>query len=551
MDVQTPMPGPRSFTSALIKGIQESIKEKNFVVTSELHAKLAARKTNLFATPVYIRLKQGAIDRSIRLEPKQELYTRSQADLSGSLVRLLISTVEPMDTNRVTEIVEWLRTDVPRLITKMHVEEVVHATAQICDALEDRKITKQLSLTNTTTQDEIIEEWNRIKQSLEAYQTPARPLTDAMNIAERSAAAQDILRQAIALPQKLLEKVYDNIFDQATTDEATLEMLLDNPTIVSAGLAEKLRLYKIAQDSSRNSESLFRSLDHIGKGVTESHREYRKYRANLDMPEIEEAMHRVGLLADLLNAPKGDDFRSLKCLEWFHEPDEHRFTLVFGKIPKFSQGNWRPTTLQNVIIGTEGSYRPSLGQRFNIALKLAKALQRWHSFGWVHQGISSANVILFLSEDENVVDYDEPFLQGFEFSRPNQAPSRDRFVVELSSDVYKHPSRQGPSREGHRKTHDMYSLGVVLLEIGMWQSAMQIATQRQKQKLAVSVMKDRLQLAASERLSHYAGVSYQQATLTCLGGEFNVEFDDRLESNLAKSFQAKVIDPLSRSARLI
>ncbi len=54
---------------------------------------------------------------------------------------------------------------------------------------------------------------------------------------------------------------------------------------------------------------------------------------------------------------------------------------------------------------------------------LAKAVQKWHLVGWVHQGISSSSVIFFHKKDTNQVDYAQPFLHGFEFARPDSDPS--------------------------------------------------------------------------------------------------------------------------------
>lgn len=64
-------------------------------------------------------------------------------------------------------------------------------------------------------------------------------------------------------------------------------------------------------------------------------------------------------------------------------------------------------------------------------------------------------------------------------------------------------------------------------------------------------MKGYLEDAARSRLAHYAGALFQRSTIACLNGEFGVEFDDRLESNLGKAFHAKVLEPLDRVAALI
>jgi hypothetical protein len=551
MDVQTLMPGPRSFTSALIKGIQECLSEKGYVLTSELHSKLVARRANLFATPVYIRLKHGATDRGIRLEPLRVQKVISKEEPSGSLLRLLINTFDPIDKHHLEEIAEWLSSDVPRSVATLQLEEILQTTTHICSALKDGEKKDHVDIFDESMQDEIIAEWKQLKSSLAMFKSSNKKTLDTDAMIERSGMVQGILKQAALLPQKLLERVYQNLLNSATMDEKTLEALLAHPAIISAGLEEQLRLHQIAHTPGRCGEALYHPAESGPLNSDRALREYRAYRPNLDGAEVEEAMHRVGLLADLLNVSKSDGFRSLRCLNWLHEPAEHRFVLVFEKPSKYCVGVWQPTSLQDCIGSTRGSQRPTLGQRFNIALQLARALQKWHSVRWLHQGVSSQSVILFRSDTEGVIDYSEPFLQGFEFSRPNQAPSIARYVDDVASNIYRHPSRQGPSREGHRKVHDMYSLGVVLLEIGLWQRAGDMVSQGQRQKLTVSSMKRHLENAASERLSHYAGTSYQEAVFTCLREQFDVEMDDRMESNLAKAFQKKVINRLDQLAKLL
>ena len=137
MGVQTPMPGPRSFTAGLIKGIHACLSERGFVITSDLHSKLVTRGANLIATPVYVRLKHGAKDRSIRLEPLRGKQIVSSEEVNGASLRLLISTLGPIDKYRMEEIAEWLSSEVPGSIAALQVEEVLQTTARICSSIQD------------------------------------------------------------------------------------------------------------------------------------------------------------------------------------------------------------------------------------------------------------------------------------------------------------------------------------------------------------------------------------------------------------------------------
>lgn len=193
--------------------------------------------------------------------------------------------------------------------------------------------------------------------------------------------------------------------------------------------------------------------------------------------------------------------------------------------------------------------RPSLDDRFRIAAKLAKAVLKWHSVGWVHQGISSPNVIFFTMKRSGQVDYENPFLQGFDFARPKSDPSIGRSASDIAFNVYRHPERQGLSRRSHTKIHDIYSLGVVLLEIGLWQRAFDIVADRKDMNKTSAMephtIRERLLHAAQHRLAHYSGRTFQSAVEVCLTGSIGSEMDDRHDTNLARSFQHLVIDMLS------
>ncbi|KAF2726709.1 hypothetical protein EJ04DRAFT_452812 [Polyplosphaeria fusca] len=181
---------------------------------------------------------------------------------------------------------------------------------------------------------------------------------------------------------------------------------------------------------------------------------------------------------------------------------------------------------------------------------IAKAVEHWHTVNWVHQGICSHNIFLFTPRESNTktrYDFSSPFLQGFDFSRPNAKPSLENHVEDLKYDVYRHPERQGPSREGHKKIHDLYSLGVVLLEIGTWGSAIDMIKRVTPEGRDVTKedMFKWLKRHAKQRLAHHLGEEYQQAVMTCLNSDFGVSMDDDRNTMLANAFRERVLDKLA------
>jgi hypothetical protein len=189
---------------------------------------------------------------------------------------------------------------------------------------------------------------------------------------------------------------------------------------------------------------------------------------------------------------------------------------------------------------------------------LARAVLKWHLVGWVHQGISSHSIIFFRdntaesSSRGGRPNYHEPFLHGFEFARPDSDPSMGRALDDIEFNVYRHPDRQGDARKGHLKKHDIYSLGVVLLEIGLWQNLVDMfrnAAPSPKPMNGSDVAKT-LRKHCTERLAHFAGTCYRNVVDLCLSGEFGVHVDDEFGSHLARAFQERVVDTLAKGVGL-
>ena len=95
----------------------------------------------------------------------------------------------------------------------------------------------------------------------------------------------------------------------------------------------------------------------------------------------------------------------------------------------------------------------------------------------MHESFRSENVLFFprksacvnektAVKDQAEVDLRQPWIFGFEFSRRESFFSSGFIDTCPERDVYRHPERQGVPLTTFKKTHDIYALGVVLLEIG-------------------------------------------------------------------------------------
>jgi hypothetical protein len=125
-----------------------------------------------------------------------------------------------------------------------------------------------------------------------------------------------------------------------------------------------------------------------------------------------------------------------------------------------------PQSLRNVLI--EAKPDISLSARFHIAQQLAQSLSYVHTYGFVHKGIRPEAVLIF---GDGTSELAATALLGFERFRTAEGRTFKASDSVWEKDLYRHPRRQRLKPEDeYVMQHDIYSLGVCLLEIGLWQT---------------------------------------------------------------------------------
>jgi hypothetical protein len=189
------------------------------------------------------------------------------------------------------------------------------------------------------------------------------------------------------------------------------------------------------------------------------------------------------LAAKLAKCPKPATFRTLDCLGYFSDRQDKEYAFVYTW--PWEIGEWaerlKPKTLHELLGEKNNSVGPSLTIRFELAKRLAACVQTFHIFRWLHKSINSHNLLQFPNiEDEDPCRMTLPectFLTGFEYSRQDGRNYVTEPVTTIgSNDIYRHPEvtsferRLSPTPQASifQKSHDLYALGLVLVEIGLW-----------------------------------------------------------------------------------
>ena len=277
---------------------------------------------------------------------------------------------------------------------------------------------------------------------------------------------------------------------------------------------------------------------------------------------------RMQKLATLLHAPSGHhhpDFRILNCMGYFEDMLNNRYCFIF-KLPQEAAID-EPRTLRSLL--RSASILPSLSDRIKLALDIAHALLYLHGSGWIHKGIRSENLIFFPlagrgpypsgNETSNLCG---PYLTGFEYSRPDalgeySENSHWQFQGDQPYDktflFYKHPqllhssahddSSKPTGLQRWKSSYDIYSFGIILLEIAKWRTIDKIMSSTYKFELSETTPIEDFQRVRSKLLDEdspascmkdvefRAGTIFANVVRCCLNGSMDIPGDSTATGN--------------------
>ncbi len=203
------------------------------------------------------------------------------------------------------------------------------------------------------------------------------------------------------------------------------------------------------------------------------------------------------------------------------------FDFVFSIPAELSQTV--PRSLRSILLDEKTKY--PLNERFHLAVSLARSIVFLHSSSFVHKSISPENIIVLqLSQDR----LGTPYLVGFERFRLAEGRTYMSGDVLWEKNLYRHPRRQGLYPEDqYTMLHDIYSVGICLLEIGLWSSFVNYSKEQKPvgpgpelpisgfigtkdQRKAAGDIKTVLVEMARSRLPNLMGQIYTDIVVSCL-----------------------------------
>jgi hypothetical protein len=255
---------------------------------------------------------------------------------------------------------------------------------------------------------------------------------------------------------------------------------------------------------------------------------------------------------------------SLQCLGYKDDTRAKRMTFLYKLPPPPDGTSWRydsgntlatlHTLITKVDKKTRRAFKPPLADRYSIANSLALTVLNIHGSAWIHKNIWSHGILLFL-QDKNGSTYplgattetssstpiadtkdgSKPrllaFLGDWGYSRRIDGFTDMNVDFDIEANLYRHPERQGKPKRQFSRIHDIYALGVVLLEIGLWRTVSQLFDRqineiRQTAETKLLKAKDvtaKLTGLAEKELPKEMGERYASAVLACLTGDFHKE----------------------------
>lgn len=291
--------------------------------------------------------------------------------------------------------------------------------------------------------------------------------------------------------------------------------------------------------------------------------EWKNYDQKWTKKQGDEMFSRVEALAKFLSSeetPRSGIMKDkiLECLGYFHDEESWKFGFVYAyplPPPHCSLESMHFYSLNDFIQSTDYDDpatqmmpHPLLGEIFKLVQGLVNTTTALHEVGWLHKNISSHNIITFSpTMDQLHETLQTSVLAGWDESRPED--SRITFGPNEEWVHYQHPQYR-LRKTGFRRTYDYFSLGIVLLEIGLWVTIVALWRNHPECQHAAEAFRKKLLVSYVPQIGERMGVLYRDAVSFCLDADSRIQRGDEGSSEYRiaaqDAFQEHVVDKLSR-----
>ncbi|KAF2184883.1 hypothetical protein K469DRAFT_708655 [Zopfia rhizophila CBS 207.26] len=532
-------PNLPSFTKIFTDQISRMLKEEGLVTIPGLVRRMVPKETGIIKQPFYVPLSPDSTTGAIRLtrwEPREHLETLAPTIIptiggsSPAAVFLRLSLFTPFDINARKVLQKWMTRNSPSIIQDIAIIEQAVNEAKVAKELGNDILLSQPKPSTTSLlcwlPKRARDEAALLLSSLEAALSP--PTSQQFEALDATKIVQNLSNHSAAL----IIFLQDNLASFNASSLAHLQSGVRNST-KDLSSRIRMRLSLIREDTPVdvtvvNFEDRAQSRQHLRVGTRGGAPvlvEYWYYSDALDShhasEDFKKSSRHAARICALLKEEKSADFRILSGLGYVHETlHEPRLGFVY-QIP-MQRPAYNPSTLLQLI----GSVKiVPLDVRTRLASSLCEAVLSFHSIGWFHKAIKSAKVIIFRNSLQNdqesnsyeLYDFGHPYMIGFDCSRPAEAETWSATHDTPAERIYRHPERwAGQTR--FERYHDLYALGVLLIEIGCWKTLPGLDPKRKcfEEIRKPERLREYLLNQVLKRLEHAAGTGYAQAARYCI-----------------------------------
>ncbi|KAF5699328.1 hypothetical protein FMUND_14820 [Fusarium mundagurra] len=252
-----------------------------------------------------------------------------------------------------------------------------------------------------------------------------------------------------------------------------------------------------------------------------------QYPTSLPDADIELLNKRIATLAFLLKLAGHPYFKSLPSCVGYIRYTHTQFGIVYS-LPDSADPSREPISLYSLLPTTSRrkleefgmtkrisrNSLPTLEERYRLAHALADSVLSLLSVSWVHKSLCSWNILVFRSRtSQGAINFSRPLIVGFGVSRRERPGETTIDTRDPDSPLrlWQHPDLRGSTHARFQPKYDIYSLGLILFEIAMWQDLPSFDGHGDLQTYVLN---------HSNVVAHRMGSTYRDAMMACLDDDF-------------------------------